>query len=86
MKRGQEERLRRLEYEYAAEQEAQREIELRWLTEDEIKRGVKPGLYDLDSRRSVRLIAYAFASRESEKQDPDTHDADAETDLNQKDA
>jgi len=86
MKRGQEERLRRLEYEYAAELDAQREIELRWLTEDEIKRGVKPGLYDLDSRRSVRLIAYAFASRESEKEDPDAHDADEEPDLNQEDA
>jgi hypothetical protein len=86
MKREQEERLRRLEYEYAAELESQREIELRWLTEDEIKRGVKPGLYAVDSRRSVRLIAYAFANRESEKQDPDTNDSDAETDLNQKDA
>jgi hypothetical protein len=86
MKRGQEERLRRLEYEYAAELDAQREIELRWLTGDEIKHGVKPGLYDLDSRRSVRLIAYAFAGCESEKQDPDEHDADTETDVNQEDA
>jgi hypothetical protein len=85
MKRGHEERLRRLEYEYAAEQEVQREIELRWLTEDEIKRGVKPGLYDLDARRSVRLIAYCVREPRIGEADPDAHDADAETDLNQED-
>lgn len=54
MKPGQERRLRKLENEHTAELEAERIVQVRWLTGDEIKRGVQPGLYDLVSQRSHR--------------------------------
>jgi len=47
MKQGLEGRLRKLELEYAAALDSQREISIRWLTADETKRGRFPGLYEL---------------------------------------
>ena len=41
-----ERRLRKLEEDYAAELDSYRTITIRWLTADDISRGLLPGLYE----------------------------------------
>jgi hypothetical protein len=47
MKPGLEGRLIKLEREYETALDSQRSISIRWLTADKIKRGWRPGLYEL---------------------------------------
>jgi hypothetical protein len=48
MNQGIEKRLRKLEKEYAARLGSSRVVGIRFLTEDEINRGMDPGLHDDD--------------------------------------
>lgn len=53
MKQGLEGRLRKLEREYAAELVSERVITIRWLTADEIRRGRRPGLYEIFEEEEI---------------------------------
>jgi hypothetical protein len=47
MKQGLEARLRKLELKYATAPDEPEVVSIRWMTADEIKRGLLPGLYRL---------------------------------------
>jgi hypothetical protein len=60
MKQGLEGRLRKLEREYQAALDSELIISVRWLTADELKRGVQPGLHEVPAEDSDSPVVPAL--------------------------